>query len=176
MLCTSFKMSSLNLDHPLEIDEILPVIGPFGRFQFVLELLFCIMELPNGLLIMMPYFSHHNPPWRCVTNSTICHLNGTYSSGQNDYKARCSMPRSHWEFTRPKQHSVVTQVRFLIGIWRQMHSLFIRSLDPGLAGSFLNFRILLSPKVSYEFLIFHKTLLETLNASWSIILRFQITW
>ena len=106
-------MSSLNLDHPLEIDEILPVIGSFGRFQFVLELLFCIMELPNGLLIMMPYFSHHNPPWKCVANSTICQLNGTFASGDDDYKARCNMPRSHWKFTRPKEHSVVTQVRFL---------------------------------------------------------------
>ena len=124
-------MSSLNLDHPLEIDEILPVIGSFGRFQFVLELLFCIMELPNGLLIMMPYFSHHNPPWKCVANSTICQLNGTFASGDDDYKARCNMPRSHWKFTRPKEHSVVTQVRFLKFGLRRKQTHFCKQISSG---------------------------------------------
>ena len=94
----------------MDIDEILHLVGNLGRFQFALVTLFCLMEFPNGLLIMSPYFTETNPSWRCSPNSAICNMNGTFSIGDSGYKLRCNMPRSAWEFVKPKEFSVVTQV------------------------------------------------------------------
>jgi len=93
----------------MEIDEILHLVGNLGRFQLALITLFCLMEFPNGLLIMSPYFTEENPAWKCVRNSSFCKMNGTFSVGDSGYKLRCSMPRSAWEFVKPKEFSVVTQ-------------------------------------------------------------------
>ena len=94
----------------MEIDEILHLVGNLGRFQLALITLFCLMEFPNGLLIMSTYFTEENPAWQCATNSSMCNMNGTFSVGDSGYRSRCSMPRSAWEFVKPKEFSVVTQV------------------------------------------------------------------
>eukprot|EP00794_Sanderia_malayensis_P010680 gene10680-11814_t len=94
----------------LTIDEILPMIGEFGKFQIILEIIFCIMIFPGSMAVLLPYFAQHDPGWRCASNSTICKLNGTItSSNKNDFEKRCNMPRSEWQFTQPKDYSVVTQ-------------------------------------------------------------------
>ncbi|XP_065064675.1 solute carrier family 22 member 15-like [Rhopilema esculentum] len=94
---------------PLSIDDVLPLIGEFGKFQILLEIAFCIMIFPGSMLILIPYFAQHNPPWMCVANSTVCHLNGTYDTQSKFYKERCKMPRSEWQFTKPKEYSIMTQ-------------------------------------------------------------------
>ena len=94
----------------MEIDEILHLVGNLERFQLILIALFCLMEFPNGLLIMSPYFTEENPAWTCVGNSSICQLNGTFSVGDNGYKLRCEMPRNAWKFVQPKEYSIVTEV------------------------------------------------------------------
>ena len=94
----------------MEIDEILNLVGNLGRFQLTLITLLCLMEFPNGLLIMSPYFTEENPAWTCVANNSICQLNGTFSVGDEDYRSRCGMPRSAWKFVQPKDFSIVTQV------------------------------------------------------------------
>eukprot|EP00794_Sanderia_malayensis_P010684 gene10684-11820_t len=94
----------------LTIDEILPMIGGFGKFQIILEIAFCIMVFPASMAILLPYFAQHDPGWRCTFNSTICKLDGTItSSNKNDFEKRCNMPRSEWQFTQPKDYSVATQ-------------------------------------------------------------------
>lgn len=97
----------------LEMDEVLPLIGEFGKFQILLEIALCIMIMPGSMLVLIPYFAQHNPPWKCVKNSTICSFQGEVSSSSKAevYEARCRMPRSDWEFTKPKDYSVITQVR-----------------------------------------------------------------
>eukprot|EP00794_Sanderia_malayensis_P018705 gene18705-20593_t len=94
----------------LTIDEILPMIGGFGKFQIILEIVFCIISIPGSMAVLLPYFAQHDPGWRCAINSTICRLDGTItSSNKNDFEKRCNMPRSEWQFTQPKDYSVVTQ-------------------------------------------------------------------
>lgn len=95
----------------LRLDELLPIIGEFGRFQIAFDIALCILQAPGIMLIFLPYFSQHNPPWKCVTNSSTCSLNGTFSLASESYKARCQMPRSEWEYTEAKDYSIVTQVR-----------------------------------------------------------------
>ena len=96
----------------LGIDQVLPLIGEFGRFQILLEIAFCILVFPGSMLVLIPYFAQHIPPWQCSRNSTICLYNGTFTAHDRLYKSRCSMPRSDWEFAKPKEYSVITQVGF----------------------------------------------------------------
>eukprot|EP00794_Sanderia_malayensis_P018704 gene18704-20592_t len=94
----------------LTIDEVLPMIGGFGKFQVILEIVFCIISIPGAMAVLLPYFAQHDPGWTCAFNSTVCKLNGTItSSNKNDFEKRCNMPRSEWQFTQPKHYSVVTQ-------------------------------------------------------------------
>lgn len=95
----------------LSMDEVLPLIGEFGKFQILLEVAFCVMIFPGSMLVLIPYFVQHIPPWQCVRNSSICTYNGTFSTGDALYDARCKMPRQEWEFTKPKDYSIITQVR-----------------------------------------------------------------
>ena len=88
------------------IDGMLPYIGEFGKFQRILDGVFCIMIVPQTLQVLIMYFAALNPPWRCVNNSTICTFNHTLPSDNTD---RCSMPRNEWEYTEPKDYSIVTQ-------------------------------------------------------------------
>eukprot|EP00794_Sanderia_malayensis_P010689 gene10689-11825_t len=94
----------------LTVDEALPIIGEFGKFQIVLVMAFCVMKIPGSMAVLLPFFAQHDPGWKCAFNSTVCKLNGTItSSNKNDFEKRCNMPRSEWQFTQPKHYSVVTQ-------------------------------------------------------------------
>ena len=97
-----------------EVDEILPFVGEFSRFQIVVEILLCISIIPPTLQLLIMYFAALNSPWRCAANSTSCIFprNQTIGSDSADYKARCNMERSDWEFVVPKDFSIVTQVCF----------------------------------------------------------------
>ena len=90
----------------LTVDEILPYIGEFGRFQWLLEAVFCIMIIPQTFQSLMMYFAALTPTWKCVSNSTICLLNTTQSPSN---KIRCDLPRASWEYTEPAGFSIVTK-------------------------------------------------------------------
>ena len=92
------------------IDEALPLIGEPSIFQVLVCLSYTLLTLTETSLILMPYFTQDTPAWRCVSNSAICTLNGTFPLDSTDYTKRCGMPRTAWEFTREKDYSVVTQV------------------------------------------------------------------
>ena len=92
------------------LDDILPYVGELGKYQMILIAIMALAILLAGFPVLIMFFAGQNPPWQCVTNSTVCTLNGTYKSGDKNYKARCSMPRSEWKFTKPKEYSIVTQV------------------------------------------------------------------
>ena len=96
---------------PLQIDEVLPLIGGFGRFQKIIVLFISVIQISVAILVLIPYFVQDNPKWKCVENSTVCLLNGTFGRESRWYKERCVMSRSEWIFTKPKHYSIVTQVR-----------------------------------------------------------------
>ena len=94
----------------IDVDQMLPYVVEFGKFQIVLEIMLCICEYAQALPVLIMYFAAHNPPWKCVAGSSSCTLNGTYTSSSKDYEFRCNIPRTEWEFTKPKDYSIVTQV------------------------------------------------------------------
>jgi len=105
-LFTSAEMEKIPFIKSFTTDDILVQIGEYGRFQWMLNAMFCVMLLPSTFQVLIMYFAALKPDWRCVDNSTICTLNGSFTS-DNEY--RCKIPRREWEFTQPKGYSIVTE-------------------------------------------------------------------
>lgn len=91
----------------MNIDQILTNVGEFGRFQILMEAIHCLLQIPYTLMILLPYFTQDSPAWMCSVNSTRCNETGPLPSTN---KLRCKLPRSEWEYTLPKDYSVVTEV------------------------------------------------------------------
>ena len=106
----SFSKMEAQPKQQYNLDELLKFVGEFGKFQILFDIALCILLMPGMMLIFLPYFSQHNPPWKCIVNSSTCLLNGTFFLASKSYKARCQMPRTEWEYTEAKEYSVVTQV------------------------------------------------------------------
>ena len=84
---------------------MLSVVGNFGKFQRIVTALFCFLFFP-AYHIGITIFVADTPSWRCATNSSTCHYNG--SKGHDDLR-RCEIQRTEWEYTTPKSYSIVTQ-------------------------------------------------------------------
>eukprot|EP00794_Sanderia_malayensis_P020161 gene20161-22136_t len=97
------------MEEYLAIDEVLKYTGEFGLYQKVLEFIVCISYTAGIYQIFLPYFAVYNPPWRCVANSSLCTLTGSFKRGEQHYEDRCSFPRHEWEYTQQKDYSVVTE-------------------------------------------------------------------
>ena len=89
----------------VSIEDMLKVIGEFGRFQQLLLALVCLGNMYGSQVVIM-YFAGLNPSWKCSDNSSVCLLNNTFP---NDNKTRCSMNREDWKYIEKKEYSVTTQ-------------------------------------------------------------------
>lgn len=96
----------------ISVDEVFLYIGGFGRFQILLDALFCFISVPMSYQIILMYFLTINPHWSCVDGSTVCTFNGTFP---NDDKRRCDMPRTEWKFTEDRDFSIVTEFEVYCG-------------------------------------------------------------
>ena len=100
-------MEAPNKMNTLNIDEMLSMVGEYGPFQMIVNLMFCITMFPVMFHLLIIYFATNSPSWRCVSNSTTCPLhNMTFNSKDN---ARCAMPRAEWEYVTPRDYSLVTE-------------------------------------------------------------------
>jgi len=92
-------------------DQVLDQIGGFGRYQFLLLMLMGFMKIfGDGFQAMITSFIAAEPPWRCVTNSSVCNTTGSFSPGKEGYEFRCSLPRDAWEFDTTEMTSIVSEV------------------------------------------------------------------
>lgn len=88
------------------IDDVLHKTGSYGMYQILLTIALCIFMIPLSFPVLIMYFTALEPPWRCVSNSTVCIINQTMTS---DNYAKCSMQRSEWKFTENNDYSIITQ-------------------------------------------------------------------
>lgn len=93
----------------LTTDQYLEKIGSFGRYQILLVVFL------NGLIffwfgwpVMIVAFITAEPAWRCVSNSSVCTLEGSMRPRDDNYSFRCNIPRDQWEFVEDFT-SVVTE-------------------------------------------------------------------
>ena len=105
---SSVVQSSVNDDDKsLSIDEMLTAVGEYGRFQKMVNVMFCAIMFPSVFPLVLPYFVVKNPRWRCAPNSTFCRNdNDTFSSTNS---SRCEIPRTEWEYVTPRSYSIVTE-------------------------------------------------------------------
>lgn len=90
----------------MDVEEVFHHIGDLGRFQIILDTIFCIIGVPMSYQIIIIYLLSLNPRWKCATGSIRCVMNGTFPS---DDRRRCLMRRDDWEFTENREYSIVTQ-------------------------------------------------------------------
>ena len=103
---TTKSITGENTELVLGVDEMLPYVGEFGKYQKLMLLLVSLIYTPIAFHPFLMYFATLVPSWKCQTNSTICLFNGTFT-GEDD--RRCSLPRNEWTYTEDKLFSVVTQ-------------------------------------------------------------------
>lgn len=90
----------------VSVDEMLMIVGSYGRFQKLINLILCLITLPSAVHIMIMYFAAHDPEWRCSANSTRCLQNRSFHHTENQ---RCKLDRADWEYTKPPAYSISTQ-------------------------------------------------------------------
>ena len=99
--------------HEQDIDVVLNNMGPYGRFQVVLEISIIIAVLATSYTFMLSYFTAHDPSWKCIKNnsSEFCslHSNETIQSNNDIFEERCKIKRDEWKYTTPRHHSLVTE-------------------------------------------------------------------
>jgi len=100
------RCNDKTMGESLGVDGFLELVGGFGRFQWLLLVFFISMHISPVAQIYITYFTAIDPDWKCVEDSKVCLLNGTFAS-TNEY--RCKIPRTEWEFTQPKSKTIVVQ-------------------------------------------------------------------
>ena len=81
----------------VNIDEMLEIVGEYGRFQKMINVILCVFTLPSFYHVMLAFFAAHDPEWKCKAN-TSCEAqygNGTFESAKN---FRCSFDRTEWTY------------------------------------------------------------------------------
>ena len=121
---TKMLVEQVEYEVTLNAEEILRHVGEFGRFQKLIDGIFCLIYFLVGLQILIMYFATITPTWKCISNSTICLFNGTR---QAEDTHRCHISRDQWHYTEPTQYSLVTQFdihcdeKWLLGLVSSMH-------------------------------------------------------
>ena len=87
-----------------EIDDVLDVIGGYGRFQILVQIILFISALPQIFQAYMMVFAGETPNWKCSLNSTQCNSSLIFSKSNN---RRCYMDREAWTYAESKSYSVV---------------------------------------------------------------------
>ncbi|XP_057310496.1 organic cation transporter 1-like [Hydractinia symbiolongicarpus] len=94
----------------LEPDEYIEEVGDCGLYQIRTQFIFLLFVLLLTSQIFISYFVVHDPPWQCKQNSTLCNYTSPiFSQDHVKFNTRCEIPRSEWEFTKPREYSIVTQ-------------------------------------------------------------------
>lgn len=94
----------------ISVDYALVELGDFGLFQWLILLGGSISEMAVTYQVLLLSFVAAEPKWSCVNGSSICNLTGSFSVGDDNYNARCDMPRSQW-FFHDDFTSIVTEVK-----------------------------------------------------------------
>ena len=93
----------------ITVDEALAQLGGFGLFQWLIYLGASIAEMAVTYQIFLLTFITAEPKWVCRNESVICNFSEPIGLTDDDYEARCDMPRTEWKFADDFT-SIVTEV------------------------------------------------------------------
>lgn len=98
------EMQRLKSKKSYEFDDLLSMVGGFGRYTFLLYAFMCVMSLPIGLQQLVQVFYGATPKYSCVSLSS--HGNNTCQAG------KCCENCTDYEFSG-RLTSAVTEVRII---------------------------------------------------------------
>ena len=87
-------------------------VGEFGPFQISLQVVLCLMKIPQQMQVLITYFASLTPTWICTDYNSTCATNVTYSA---ENTTRCLLSRSSWEYTTPLSFSIITEFDLACG-------------------------------------------------------------
>ena len=87
-------------------------VGEFGRFQVGLQMVLCLMKIPQQMQVLITYFTSLSPTWICTEHGSLCATNVTYSA---ENTSRCLLPRHSWEYSTLSSYSIVTDFDLACG-------------------------------------------------------------
>ena len=93
------------------IDEAITMVGEYGRFQKLLNFIFCLMAVPSVYQIMIIFFAADTPNWKCANPGAQNSTCNFYDEQPYTNRSRCGaqMNRSDWVWATTEDYSVVTQ-------------------------------------------------------------------
>ena len=96
----------------ITVDEALQKLGGFGLFQWLIYIGASVAEMAVTYQIFLLTFISAEPKWECKNASLVCNFTEPIGLNDDDYNARCDMPRSEWKFADDFT-SIVTEVCFV---------------------------------------------------------------
>ena len=107
--CVFWKTKFFTMANTITVDEALAQLGGFGLFQWLIYLGASIAEMAVTYQIFLLTFITAEPKWVCRNESVICNFSEPIGLTDDDYEARCDMPRTEWKFADDFT-SIVTEV------------------------------------------------------------------
>lgn len=96
-----------------DIDEVLDKGGSFGRFQYLVQILFTYLHIMVGYQSVLSYFIANDPNWKCRTNSSSTFCGKNYGKVISNYDAeftqRCHLTRNEWTYSTDRKYSFLTE-------------------------------------------------------------------
>ena len=97
----------------IDVDEFLQRAGGYGRFQVIMQIFAIYFVISYAYQALIMYFIANNPDWKCVTSNSSKFCKENYGKkidiSDSNFKYRCQMKRSEWEYTTKKDFSIVTE-------------------------------------------------------------------
>lgn len=104
-------------DEETNIEDALILTGPFGCFQFCVQIFFMYVISTVAYQALISYFAGDSPPWKCRNNSSsqFCKDNfgKEFSVTSINFSIRCNMSREEWIYTTPIDYSYITEFELI---------------------------------------------------------------
>ena len=106
---TELEMEKPKSRKSYEFDDILDMVGGFGRYTFALYAFMCVMSLPIGLQQLVQVFYAATPKYWCVSFSSFNNATCSETTASTNCCSNCVK----YEF-KAGMTSAVTEVRMIL--------------------------------------------------------------
>lgn len=110
-------------DKTYEFDDLLRLVGGFGRYPMMLYAFMCLMTVPIGLQQLVLVFYGASPSFQCAAattavNNSICPINQCCSNcTKYEFNGDFTSAVSEWELICNRNHlKALTQASYLAGL------------------------------------------------------------
>ena len=107
-LTMAMSMREIEPTKQINVKDILPYIGDFGRYQKLLCFVLSVTVFPIAMQPTFAYFATLTPSWRCLEKNSECPYNGTFPDTD---ERRCKISSNSWTYIEGAEFSIATQYK-----------------------------------------------------------------